>query len=149
MLQHEIKTLKTLSHPNIIQLYEVMETDKVLFLIMEHASGGEALDYVVAHGRIAEDKARDLFRQIISAVSYCHRNRIVHRDLKAENLLLDRGLQIKLIDFGLSSSFSENELLNTPCGSPVYAAPEIIKSEKYNGTKVCIEKNKNKTIIYL
>jgi len=138
MLQHEIKTLKTLSHPNIIQLYEVMETDKVLFLIMEHASGGEALDYVVAHGRIAEDKARDLFRQIISAVSYCHRNRIVHRDLKAENLLLDRGLQIKLIDFGLSSSFSENELLNTPCGSPVYAAPEIIKSEKYNGTKVDI-----------
>jgi len=138
LVQREIRILKQLHHPNVIQLYEVLETDRVLFLVMEHASGGEALDFVVTHGKISEDKARVFFQQIISALSYCHKLGIVHRDLKAENLLLDSDLNIKLIDFGLANIISPTKKFNTPCGSPNYAAPEIIRKEQYNGPEVDI-----------
>ena len=137
MVQREIRILKQLSHPNIIQLYEVLETDRVLFLIMEHASGGEALDFVVTHGKMSEDRARVFFQQIVSAIAYCHKNGIVHRDLKAENLLLDGDLNIKLIDFGLANFLSKRKF-TTPCGSPNYAAPEIILKQEYKGPEVCI-----------
>ena len=88
------------------------------------------------HQSLSEEKARQLFRQIISAISYCHKNGIVHRDLKGENLLLDSNLTIKVIDFGLSNTWSSESFLKTACGSPLYAAPEILEHKEYRGPEV-------------
>lgn len=96
---------------------------------MEYASGGEVFDYLVAHGRMKEKEARAKFRQIVSAVQYCHQKRIIHRDLKAENLLLDKEMNIKIADFGFSNEFCPGNKLDTFCGSPPYAAPELFQVE--------------------
>uniref|UniRef100_I3JLH5 non-specific serine/threonine protein kinase n=1 Tax=Oreochromis niloticus TaxID=8128 RepID=I3JLH5_ORENI len=122
----------------IIQLFEVIETEKTLYLIMEYASGGEVFDYLVAHGRMKEKEARAKFRQIVSAVHYCHQKNIVHRDLKAENLLLDADSNIKIADFGFSNEFMAGNKLDTFCGSPPYAAPELFQGKKYDGPEVDI-----------
>uniref|UniRef100_A0A671WNL6 non-specific serine/threonine protein kinase n=1 Tax=Sparus aurata TaxID=8175 RepID=A0A671WNL6_SPAAU len=103
---------------------------------MEYASGGEVFDYLVAHGRMKEKEARAKFRQIVSAVEYCHQKRIVHRDLKAENLLLDADMNIKIADFGFSNEFTLGSKLDTFCGSPPYAAPELFQGKKYDGPEV-------------
>ncbi|XP_047397855.1 MAP/microtubule affinity-regulating kinase 3 isoform X8 [Sciurus carolinensis] len=103
---------------------------------MEYASGGEVFDYLVAHGRMKEKEARAKFRQIVSAVQYCHQKRIVHRDLKAENLLLDADMNIKIADFGFSNEFTFGSKLDTFCGSPPYAAPELFQGKKYDGPEV-------------
>ncbi|KAM3616641.1 uncharacterized protein V6R79_021189 [Siganus canaliculatus] len=137
-LFREVRIMKTLKHPNIVRLFEVIETDKTLYLIMEYASGGEVFDYLVAHGRMKEKEARAKFRQIISAVHYCHQKNIVHRDLKAENLLLDADSNIKIADFGFSNEFSAGNKLDTFCGSPPYAAPELFQGKKYDGPEVDI-----------
>ncbi|KAF7466726.1 MAP/microtubule affinity-regulating kinase 3 isoform X17 [Marmota monax] len=128
--------MKILNHPNIVKLFEVIETEKTLYLIMEYASGGEVFDYLVAHGRMKEKEARAKFRQIVSAVQYCHQKRIVHRDLKAENLLLDADMNIKIADFGFSNEFTLGSKLDTFCGSPPYAAPELFQGKKYDGPEV-------------
>ncbi|XP_053474768.1 serine/threonine-protein kinase MARK1-like [Ictalurus furcatus] len=128
--------MKILNHPNIVKLFEVIETEKTLYLIMEYASGGEVFDYLVAHGRMKEKEARAKFRQIVSAVQYCHQKRIVHRDLKAENLLLDADMNIKIADFGFSNEFMVGNKLDTFCGSPPYAAPELFQGKKYDGPEV-------------
>ena len=96
---------------------------------MEYASGGELFDYLVAHGRLKEKEARAKFRQIVSAVQYCHQKRIIHRDLKAENLLLDGEMNIKIADFGFSNEFNPGQKLDTFCGSPPYAAPELFQGK--------------------
>ncbi|XP_011666722.1 MAP/microtubule affinity-regulating kinase 3 isoform X2 [Strongylocentrotus purpuratus] len=132
----EVKIMKLLDHPNIVKLFEVIETDKTLYLAMEYASGGEVFDYLVAHGRMKEKEARAKFRQIVSAVQYCHQKRVVHRDLKAENLLLDKDLNIKIADFGFSNEFTIGCKLDTFCGSPPYAAPELFQGKKYDGPEV-------------
>lgn len=132
----EVKIMKLLDHPNIVKLFEVIETDKTLYLAMEYASGGEVFDYLVAHGRMKEKEARAKFRQIVSAVQYCHQKRVVHRDLKAENLLLDKDLNIKIADFGFSNEFTLGCKLDTFCGSPPYAAPELFQGKKYDGPEV-------------
>nr|XP_046245895.1 MAP/microtubule affinity-regulating kinase 4 isoform X1 [Scatophagus argus] len=137
-LFREVRIMKTLKHPNIVQLFEVIETEKTLYLIMEYASGGEVFDYLVAHGRMKEKEARAKFRQIVSAVHYCHQKNIVHRDLKAENLLLDADSNIKIADFGFSNEFSAGSKLDTFCGSPPYAAPELFQGKKYDGPEVDI-----------
>ncbi|XP_068601368.1 MAP/microtubule affinity-regulating kinase 4 [Brachionichthys hirsutus] len=137
-LFREVRIMKTLNHPNIVQLFEVIETEKTLYLIMEYASGGEVFDYLVAHGRMKEKEARAKFRQIVSAVHYCHQKNIVHRDLKAENLLLDADANIKIADFGFSNEFSAGSKLDTFCGSPPYAAPELFQGKKYEGPEVDI-----------
>ncbi|XP_026880789.2 serine/threonine-protein kinase MARK1-like isoform X3 [Electrophorus electricus] len=135
-LFREVRIMKVLNHPNIVKLFEVIETDKTLYLIMEYASGGEVFDYLVAHGRMKEKEARAKFRQIVSAVQYCHQKRIVHRDLKAENLLLDADMNIKIADFGFSNEFTVGSKLDTFCGSPPYAAPELFQGKKYDGPEV-------------
>ncbi len=103
---------------------------------MEFASGGELFDYIVQHQRIKEPEACVFFQQLISGVEYIGKLNIVHRDLKPENLLLDHNKQIKVVDFGLSNTYRNGELLKTACGSPCYAAPEMIAGKKYHGTIV-------------
>ena len=104
-------------------------------MVLEYA-GGELFDYIVAHGRMSEDKARRFFQQIVCAVEYCHRHKIVHRDLKPENLLLDERLNVKIADFGLSNIMTDGNFLKTSCGSPNYAAPEVISGKLYAGPEV-------------
>uniref|UniRef100_A0A3Q3A0A9 MAP/microtubule affinity-regulating kinase 3 n=1 Tax=Kryptolebias marmoratus TaxID=37003 RepID=A0A3Q3A0A9_KRYMA len=135
-LFREVRIMKLLNHPNIVKLFEVIETEKTLYLVMEYASGGEVFDYLVAHGRMKEKEARAKFRQIVSAVQYCHQKCIVHRDLKAENLLLDADMNIKIADFGFSNEFTLGNKLDTFCGSPPYAAPELFQGKKYDGPEV-------------
>uniref|UniRef100_A0A665TZF7 non-specific serine/threonine protein kinase n=1 Tax=Echeneis naucrates TaxID=173247 RepID=A0A665TZF7_ECHNA len=134
----EVQIMKLLKHPHIIRLYQVMETERMIYLVTEYASGGEIFDHLVAHGRMAEKDARKKFKQIVAAVHFCHCRSIVHRDLKAENLLLDHNLNIKIADFGFSNLFSRGQLLKTWCGSPPYAAPELFEGKEYDGPKVDI-----------
>ncbi|XP_003378864.1 MAP/microtubule affinity-regulating kinase 3 [Trichinella spiralis] len=135
-LFREVRIMKMLNHPNIVKLYQVIETEYTLYLVMEYASGGEVFDYLVAHGRMKEKEARAKFRQIVSAVQYLHQKNIIHRDLKAENLLLGNDMNIKIADFGFSNEFSLGNKLDTFCGSPPYAAPELFQGKKYDGPEV-------------
>uniref|UniRef100_A0A672Q7E0 non-specific serine/threonine protein kinase n=1 Tax=Sinocyclocheilus grahami TaxID=75366 RepID=A0A672Q7E0_SINGR len=135
---HRSCCIMSLYHQNTFQLFEVIETEKTLYLVMEYASGGEVFDYLVSHGRMKELEARAKFRQIVSAVHYCHQKNIVHRDLKAENLLLDADANIKIADFGFSNEFTLGNKLDTFCGSPPYAAPELFQGKKYDGPEVDI-----------
>ncbi|KAK5584512.1 hypothetical protein RB653_006124 [Dictyostelium firmibasis] len=137
----EIDIMKLLDHPNIVKLLDVVdkkEEEATTYLIVEYVSGGELFDYIVAREYIKEKEARKFFRQMISAIEYCHANLIVHRDLKPENLLLDSNGDIKISDFGLSNNIQPGKLLESFCGSPLYAAPEILKAEKYLGPPVDI-----------
>lgn len=135
-LYREVRIMKLLHHPHIVRLYEVIETKSTVFLVMEYSSGGELYDYLVVHGRMKEKEARAKFRQILSAVSYCHKKRVIHRDLKAENLLLDENLDIKIADFGFSNLYDPDAKLDTFCGSPPYAAPELFQGRRYTGPEV-------------
>ncbi|KAF4667445.1 hypothetical protein FOL47_003576 [Perkinsus chesapeaki] len=130
-VSREIKILKLIRHPHIVQLYEIIETHRQLYLIMEYAPGGELFDYIVDNQRVNEDEACKFFRQIICGVEKIHELGVVHRDLKPENLLLDEEKNIKIVDFGLSNTFDKGQLLKTACGSPCYAAPEMIAGKSY------------------
>nr|CDS29252.1 serine:threonine protein kinase [Hymenolepis microstoma] len=135
-LFREVNVMKQLNHPNIVKLYEVIESDRHVYLVMEFAANGELFEYLASNGRMREKDARIKFRQIVSAVQYCHQKNIVHRDLKAENLLLDADFNIKLADFGFSNAFRADKKLDTFCGSPPYAAPELFLGKKYIGPEV-------------
>eukprot|EP00177_Eucheuma_denticulatum_P003126 GFKZ01005637.1.p1 GENE.GFKZ01005637.1~~GFKZ01005637.1.p1 ORF type:complete len:516 (+),score=68.53 GFKZ01005637.1:723-2270(+) len=137
-LKREIKILKLCLHPHIIRLYEVIETSTDVFVVTEYSAGGELFDYIVERGRLAEDEARRFFQQIISGVEYCHKHMIAHRDLKPENLLLDEHSNVKIADFGLSNCMRDGWFLKTSCGSPNYAAPEVISGKLYAGPEVDI-----------
>merc|ERR1719221_1272822 len=137
-IRREIQNLKLFRHPHIIKLYQVISTPTDIFMVMEYVSGGELFDYIVKHGKLTEDKARRFFQQIMSGVEYCHRHNVVHRDLKPENLLLDQNLNVKIADFGLSNMMTDGEFLRTSCGSPNYAAPEVISGKLYAGPEVDI-----------
>ena len=134
----EIHILKIIRHPNLIQLYEIIETNKQLCLITELAPGGEVYEHIITNKRLKEEEACRIFQQLISGIEYLHKLGVVHRDLKPENLLFDRTSNIKLVDFGLSNTYKANEKLKTACGSPCYAAPEMIGGKKYNGLEVDI-----------
>ncbi|XP_076277780.1 serine/threonine-protein kinase SIK3 isoform X2 [Lasioglossum baleicum] len=131
----EVHIMKRLRHPHIIRLYQVMETEKMIYLVTEYAPGGEIFDHLVRNGRMPEPEARRIFRQIVLAVRYLHQQRVVHRDLKAENLLLDADNNIKLADFGFSNEYTPGVPLSTWCGSPPYAAPEIFEGKQYDGPR--------------
>ncbi|UMM28306.1 hypothetical protein L5515_011206 [Caenorhabditis briggsae] len=135
-IRREIRIMSALNHPNIIQIYEVFENKDKIILVMEYSSGGELYDYVSRCGSLPEAEARRIFRQITSAVLYCHKHRVAHRDLKLENILLDQNNNAKIADFGLSNYFADKNLLTTFCGSPLYASPEIINGTPYKGPEV-------------
>lgn len=107
-------------------------------MIIEYVEGGELFEYIVQHGRLTEEESFKFFQQIMEGVEYCHENLICHRDLKPENLLLDQNLNIKIADFGMASLMSEDFLVETSCGSPHYASPEVVTGGKYNGMKADI-----------
>ncbi|XP_072919197.1 5'-AMP-activated protein kinase catalytic subunit alpha-2 [Hemitrygon akajei] len=137
-IKREIQNLKLFRHPHIIKLYQVISTPTDFFMVMEYVPGGELFDYICKHGRVEEAEACRLFQQIISAVDYCHRHMVVHRDLKPENVLLDAQMNAKIADFGLSNMMADGEFLRTSCGSPNYAAPEVISGRLYAGPEVDI-----------
>ncbi|KAL6896072.1 serine threonine protein kinase SNF1 [Trichoderma longibrachiatum] len=134
-VEREIEYLQLLRHPHIIKLYTVIKTPSEIIMVLEYA-GGELFDYIVQNGRMKEAEARRFFQQMICAVEYCHRHKIVHRDLKPENLLLDENLNVKIADFGLSNIMTDGNFLKTSCGSPNYAAPEVIGGKLYAGSEV-------------
>jgi protein-serine/threonine kinase len=169
-IYREIAILRGLQHPNIVRLHEMVETERHIGIILEYASGGELFDYILQHRFLKDNAARRLFAQLVSGVGYLHKAGIVHRDLKLENLLLDRNRNIIITDFGFANTFNPNDelteeieykladrdfvkkmgleqvgpdghrrgdLMQTSCGSPCYAAPELVVSDSlYTGRKV-------------
>ncbi|KAM7076525.1 maternal embryonic leucine zipper kinase isoform 4-T8 [Ciconia maguari] len=136
----EIDAVKNLSHQHICQLYHVIETSKKIFMVLEYCPGGELFDYIISKDRLSEEEARVFFRQIVSAIAYVHSQGYAHRDLKPENLLIDEEHNLKLIDFGLCAKPKGglDYHLNTCCGSPAYAAPELIQGKAYIGSEADI-----------
>jgi len=134
---NEIYALKNLVHQNICQLFEVFENDSYIYLVIEYCPHGELFDYIVSKKRLGEKEARHVFRQIIAAVAYIHKQGYAHRDLKPENMLLDNSKNIKIIDFGLSAKPEKGlaTLLRTRAGSALYASPELISGQPYYGNE--------------
>ncbi|XP_055586188.1 serine-rich adhesin for platelets isoform X4 [Uranotaenia lowii] len=135
-IRREVQIMSSVQHPNIIHIYEVFENREKMVLVMEFAAGGELYDYLSERKVLAEEEARRIFRQVSTAIYYCHKHKICHRDLKLENILLDEHGNAKIADFGLSNVFDEQRLLATFCGSPLYASPEIVKGTPYLGPEV-------------
>lgn len=141
-VKREISLMKMVKHPNVVEIYEVMATKSNIYIAMELVQGGELFTKIIRDGRIKEDDARVYFRQLISAVDYCHSRGVYHRDLKPENLLLDLNGNLKIADFGFSA-FADDHLradglLHTTCGTPAYVAPEILLNKGYDGAKTDI-----------
>ena len=130
-IEKEIKYMKMLNHPNIVKIYEIIEDESNYYISMEYVSGGELFNYIVKNKRLTENEASFFYSQIIHIIQEIHKHKICHRDLKPENLLLTQHKTIKIIDFGLSNEYKD--YLSTPCGSPCYASPEVIKGLKYSG----------------
>lgn len=137
-LKREIDILRKARHPHIVQLYETVETENYHFFVIEYAELGELSEYIESRGKLSEDEARRFFSQLLRAVKYLHSIGCAHRDIKPSNILLDWKKNVKLIDFGLGNLYSEGQKLSTSCGSPCYAAPELISGEEYCPLKVDI-----------
>ena len=140
-IEREIKILKCLHHPNIVHLYNVIQSDKSIYLIMEYISGKELFDYITTKKKLDEIEACKFYQQIISGIEYMNKLKIVHRDIKPENLLLDdKNINLKIVDFGLSNIYDNknNQILKSACGSPSYAAPEMLNGKEYKACKVDI-----------
>ncbi|XP_017142260.2 mucin-5AC isoform X5 [Drosophila miranda] len=135
-IRREVQIMSSVHHPNIIHIYEVFENREKMVLVMEFAAGGELYDYLSERKVLNEEEARRIFRQVATAVYYCHKHKICHRDLKLENILLDEKGNAKIADFGLSNVFDAGRLLGTFCGSPLYASPEIVEGTPYQGPEV-------------
>lgn len=140
-IHREINSLRLLSHPNIVNLVEVLKSGKYIGIVLEYASGGELFDYILQHKYLKENVAKKLFAQLVSGVDYMHSKGLIHRDLKLENLLMDKHKNIIISDFGFVNSYNRdrNDLMKTSCGSPCYAAPELVLTQSpYSGRKVDI-----------
>ncbi|TKA81468.1 hypothetical protein B0A55_02940 [Friedmanniomyces simplex] len=132
----EAAIVTLVDHPYICGMRDVVRTNYHWYMLFEYVNGGQMLDYIISHGRLKEKQARKFGRQIASALDYCHRNSIVHRDLKIENILISKNGDIKIIDFGLSNLFSPRNHLKTFCGSLYFAAPELLQAKAYTGPEV-------------
>ena len=132
----EAAIVTLLDHPYICAMRDVVRTTYHWYMLFEYVNGGQMLDYIISHGRLKEKQARKFSRQIASALDYCHRNSIVHRDLKIENILISKTGDIKIIDFGLSNLFAPRGHLKTFCGSLYFAAPELLQAKAYTGPEV-------------
>jgi len=133
--EQEIRVVKTLNHPNIIKIYEVIYDTNNIYVIMEYCKLGELYNFIVSHGPLSPNDARPMFRQLLEAVHYIHEHKVSHRDIKLENILLDEQMVPKLADFGLCHSLAYTQLLATPCGTLIYAPPEVISNNPYDGMK--------------
>eukprot|EP01112_Ceratiomyxa_fruticulosa_P005304 TRINITY_DN1591_c0_g1_i1.p1 TRINITY_DN1591_c0_g1~~TRINITY_DN1591_c0_g1_i1.p1 ORF type:complete len:757 (+),score=155.94 TRINITY_DN1591_c0_g1_i1:1797-4067(+) len=133
-VEREIVVMKVVDHPNVLRLYDVYETSRYLFLVLEYVEGGELFDYLVNKGTLEPPEALHFFQQLIRGLDHCHAHIICHRDLKPENLLLDADKNIKIADFGMAALMRKGTLLGTSCGSPHYASPEVVMGLKYAGT---------------
>ena len=129
-------TFVYLIHFMILTSYEVIETPSDIFVVMEYLAGGELFDHIVQQGRLSENEGRRFFQQLIAGIEHCHGHGVVHRDLKPENILLDADFSVKIADFGLSNQLRDGYFLSTSCGSPNYAAPEVISGSMYAGPEV-------------
>ncbi|KAG2577994.1 hypothetical protein PVAP13_6NG169600 [Panicum virgatum] len=127
----EIGILRSFASLRVIKLHDVIETFEAFYVVMEYCENGELLDYVILKGRLQEDEARRIFRQIICGVEYCYRNKVVHCDLNLENLLLDSEYNIKIANFGFSNIMQDGQFLNTRSGTSSYAAPEVYLYANY------------------
>lgn len=132
----EAAIVTLLDHPYICGMRDVVRTSHHWYMLFEFVNGGQMLDYIISHGKLKEKQARKFSRQISSALDYCHRNSIVHRDLKIENILISKTGDIKIIDFGLSNLFAPRSHLRTFCGSLYFAAPELLQAKAYTGPEV-------------
>ncbi|KAI4183331.1 MAG: hypothetical protein LQ346_006368 [Caloplaca aetnensis] len=137
-IEREVVIMKLIEHPNIISLYDVWENRGELYIVLEYVDGGELFNHITTYGQLPEHEAIRLFRQIIAGLSYCHRFNICHRDLKPENILLDGSRNVKLVDFGMAVLQPADRALKTACGSPNYAAPEVIRGVGYRGDRADI-----------
>ncbi|NWU78026.1 SNRK kinase, partial [Onychorhynchus coronatus] len=139
-LLQEVRCMKLVQHPNVVRLYEVIDTHAKLYLILELGDGGDMFDHIMRHeGGLAEPRAKHYFAQIVHAISYCHKLHVVHRDLKPENVVFfqEQGV-VKLTDFGFSNRFQPGKMLTTSCGSLAYSAPEILLGDEYDAPAVDI-----------
>ena len=137
-LFQEVRCMKLVQHPNVVRLYEVIDTQTKLYLILELGDGGDMYDYIMKHSQgLDEGRARKYFVQIVQAIDYCHQLHVVHRDLKPENVVFFEKLGIvKLTDFGFSNKFVPGRKLETSCGSLAYSAPEILLGDSYDAPAV-------------
>jgi serine/threonine protein kinase len=136
-LRQEIQIMKHINHPNVVKLHEVLSSHSKIYLVLELVTGGELLNKVREKGLLQEDEARLYFQEIISAVAFCEKQHIAHRDLKLENVLLDGEGHVKISDFGLSGLFKFDStaisLMHTTCGTVNYLAPEVFGNQGYDG----------------
>ena len=130
-ISREIEILKQVKHPNVMECYEVIETERSWYMITEYCSGGELFEYVSNKDKLDEAEAKEFFSQILSGLEYLHKMGICHRDLKLENLLLDVDNNLKIADFGMSCAYEQGQTLQTRCGSPHYISPEMLKGKGY------------------
>ena len=135
--KREMDILKKMHHVNVVRTYEIISTETTFYIFMDFCSKGELFNYIVVKQRLSEKKSAFFYYQLINGIEYIHKKGVCHRDLKPENLLLTEKNKLKIIDFGLSNYFNGN-LLETPCGSPCYASPEMVRGHKYDGFKIDI-----------
>ena len=134
----EMQILTEMHNPFVIKVYKIYEDKNNFLIIMEYCEGGELFNYIVKKKRLSEDESSYFFFQLINGIEYIHSKGIAHRDLKPENLLLSKNKILKIIDFGLSNFYDGQKRLQTPCGSPCYASPEMVKGKKYDGFNIDI-----------
>ena len=135
--KREMDILKKMHHVNVVRTYEIISTETTFYIFMDFCAKGELFNYIVVKQRLSEKKSAFFYYQLINGIEYIHKKGVCHRDLKPENLLLTEKNKLKIIDFGLSNYFNGN-LLETPCGSPCYASPEMVRGHKYDGFKIDI-----------